>query len=340
MASSGRSPAADADGEGKLAEQDSEALSIGVVGTGSFGRNHVRVLSDLDGVVLAGVYDLDATTRRAVAEEYGTRAFDRLDELAEACDAAVLAVPTAAHAAVGCELFAAGLDLLIEKPFAVTLEEADRLLEAGDGRTVAVGHVEFYNPAVQALLELGIEPGFVEVQRRSGFSPRSLDIDVVLDLMIHDLQILHALDPSPVREVRATGISVLSDRVDIANVRLEFESGCVANLTASRVSAERERKLRAFFRRRYYSLDYEQQEIKGYRLEAAGGERRIVPDDLPVRRGEPLRRELEAFAARCRGERIPLVDGEQGRRALQTALWITDIIAETGPVEAGGGGDV
>lgn len=318
----------DADGEGQLADREEEPLSVGVVGTGTFGRNHVRVLSDLEGVSLRGIYDRDAAVGRAVAQEYDTTAFEGLDELAEACDAAVLAVPTVAHAAVGCELFAAGLDLLIEKPFATSLEEADRLLAAGDGRIVAVGHVEFYNPAVQALLRSGLTPGFVEVQRRSGFSPRSLDVDVVLDLMIHDLQILHALDTSPVREVRATGISVLSERVDIANVRLEFESGCVANLTASRVSAERERKLRAFFRKRYYSLDYEQQEIKGYRLEETEGERRIVPDDLPVERGEPLRRELEAFVGRCRGERVPLVDGEQGRRALQTALWITDIIAE------------
>src|SRR6185369_8105657 len=160
------------------------------------------------------------------------------------------------------------------------------------------------------------------------FSPRSLDVDVILDLMIHDLQILHALDPSPVAEVRATGIAVLSARVDIANARVALASGCVANLTASRVSAERARKLRAFLPSRYYSLDYQAQEIKGYRLEEADGQRRIAPDDLPVERAEPLRRELEAFVASCRGEAAPrvapVVDGAAGRRALETALAVVE----------------
>ncbi len=149
---------------------------------------------------------------------------------------------------------------------------------------------------------------------------------MILDLMIHDLQILHALDPSPVAEVRATGIAVLSPRIDIANVRVELASGCVANLTASRVSSERARKLRAFLPNRYYSLDYQAQEIKGYRLEDHGGERRILPDDLPVERAEPLKRELEAFLAACRGEDAPRVDGTQGRRALETALAVVEAI--------------
>jgi predicted dehydrogenase len=179
---------------------------------------------------------------------------------------------------------------------------------------------------VQALLGLSTPPRFVEVQRLGVFSPRSLDVDVVLDLMIHDLQILHALDPSPLAEVRATGIPVLSPRVDIANARVELASGCVANLTASRVSAERVRKLRAFLPSRYYSLDYHAQEIKGYRLEEGGTGRRIVPDDLAIERAEPLRRELEAFVAACRGERPPLVDGAAGRQALATALAVVAAI--------------
>ncbi len=191
---------------------------------------------------------------------------------------------------------------------------------------LAVGHVEFYNPAVQALLAVGTAPRFVEVQRLGVFSPRSLDVDVILDLMIHDLQILHALDPSPVAEVRATGIAVLSPRIDIANVRIELASGGVANLTASRVSSERVRKLRAFLPNRYYSLDYQAQEIKGYRLEETGTQRRILPDDLPVERAEPLKRELEAFLAACRGEEAPRVDGVRGRQALATALAIVEAI--------------
>jgi predicted dehydrogenase len=212
-----------------------------------------------------------------------------------------------------------------------SLAEADRLLERASARrpapVLAVGHVEFYNPAVQALAAVGIPPRFLEVQRLGVFSPRSLDVDVILDLMIHDLQILHALDGSEVAEVRATGIPVLSPRIDIANARVALASGCVANLTASRVSAERVRKLRAFLPSRYYSLDYQAQEIRGYRLETLetekGGarrERRIVPDDLAVERAEPLERELRAFVAACRGEQTPLVDGVQGRRALATAL--------------------
>jgi predicted dehydrogenase len=185
-----------------------------------------------------------------------------------------------------------------------------------------VGHVEYFNPAVQALLAQRSSPRFVEVQRLGVFTPRSLDVDVVLDLMIHDIQILHALDVSALAEVRATGINVLSPRVDIANARLEFASGCVANLTASRVSAERVRRLRVFAPSRYYSLDYQAQEIKGFRLHQRDGERSIEAADVAVERAEPLRLELEAFVAACRGEATPLVDGRQGRRALETALQV------------------
>jgi predicted dehydrogenase len=220
----------------------------------------------------------------------------------------------------------------VEKPIAGSLAEADALLAAAAaaGRVLAVGHVEFFNPAVQALLAALAGPGgaarFVEVQRLGVFAPRSLDVDVILDLMIHDLQILHALDESPLAEVRATGIAVLSPRVDIANVRLQLASGCVANLTASRVSAERVRKLRVFLPSRYLSLDYQHQELKGVRLEHGDGGPRIAPLDLAVTTGEPLRRELEAFVAACRGEGGPLVSGEQGRRALATALEIVGAI--------------
>jgi predicted dehydrogenase len=261
-----------------------------------------------------------------MAREHGARVFPRLEELAGEIEAAVVAAPTAAHAEMGCALLGRGLHVLIEKPLATSLDEADRLLEQAGDRVLMVGHVEFYNPAVQALLSIGSAPRFVEVQRLGIFSPRSLDVDVILDVMIHDLQILHALDASDVAEVRATGIAVLSPRIDIANVRIELASGAVANLTASRVSAERVRKLRAFLPNRYYSLDYQAQEIKGYRLEETGTQRRILPDDLPVESAEPLERELEAFLAACRGEEAPRVDGLQGRRALATALEIVEAI--------------
>jgi predicted dehydrogenase len=307
-------------------------LRVGVIGTGAMGRNHVRVLASLPGAELVGIHDVLASAAEAAAREHGARVFARLPDLLGEIEAAVLATPTLLHAEMGCQLLDCGLHLLVEKPLAASLEEADRLAAraAAAGRVLAVGHVEFFNPAVQALLGLGIPPGFVEVQRLAVFTPRSLDVDVVLDLMIHDLQILHALDPAPVREVRATGIAVLSPRVDIANARVELASGCVANLTASRVSAERVRKLRSFLPSRYYSLDYHAQQIHGYRLEQGDSGRRIVPDNLAVRQAEPLRRELESFVAACRGEPAPLVGGREGRQALATALAVVDAIQARG----------
>jgi predicted dehydrogenase len=305
-------------------------LRVGVVGTGALGRHHARILSQLADVEMVGIYDRRPEAAEAVASEHGVRAWSSYEELASRLDAAVVAAPTVAHAELGCDLLGRGVHVLVEKPIASSIAEADALLAAQGDRVLAVGHVEFFNPAVQALrgaLGGGAPPRFLEVQRLAVFTPRSLDVDVVLDLMIHDIQILHALDPSPLHEVRATGIAVLSRKVDIANARIALASGCVANLTASRVSAERVRKLRAFLPSRYYSLDYQQQEIKGYRLEAgADGARSILPDDLAVLRGEPLRHELEAFLAACRGERGPLVDGTQGRNALATALAVGEAI--------------
>lgn len=315
-------------------------LRIGVVGTGGMGRNHVRILSSLPGAELAGVYDRRPEAAAEVAREHGAQVFAELGALAAACEAAVVAVPTVEHAAVGCALLARGLHVLVEKPIAASLAEADALIAAAAAadRILAVGHVEHHNPAVQALLAVRTPPRFVEVQRLAVCTPRSLDVDVVLDLMIHDLQILHALDRSPVAEVRATGIAVLSPRIDICNARVALASGCAANLTASRVSAERVRKLRVFLPSRYYSLDYQGQEIKGFRLDQAEGRRAIVPDDLPVERAEPLRRELEAFVAACRearraapgtaatGGHGALVDGLQGRQALATALAVVEAI--------------
>jgi predicted dehydrogenase len=309
-----------------------ERVRVGVFGTGALGFHHTRILAALPGAELVGLYDPRGEVARAAAEAHGARVFPSAEALGAEIEAAVAAVPTVAHAEVAGALLARGVHVLVEKPIASSLAEADRLVEAARaaGRVLAVGHVEFFNPAVQALLaEVGGPGGgvrFVEVQRLAPFTPRSLDVDVVLDLMIHDLQILHALDPSPVAEVRATGIDVLSPRIDIANVRIELESGCAANLTASRVSAERVRKLRVFGPARYFSLDYHDQEVKGFRLEEVGSERRILPADLPVEKAEPLRRELEAFLAACRGEEARVVTGAEGRQALETALAVVAAI--------------
>ncbi len=301
---------------------EARRLRVGVVGTGALGRHHVRILADLPTADLVGIYDLRPEVAAELAVQHHTESVGSLEELAAAVDAVVLAVPTYAHAQLGCELLRHGNHLLVEKPIAMTLEEADRLLAvaAAQQRVLAVGHVEFYNPAVQALLRVGERPRFVEVQRLSAFTPRSLDVDVILDLMIHDLQLLHAMDPSPIREVRATGISVLSSRIDIANARVEFASGMVANVTASRVSAEPVRKLRVFLNQRYFSLDYREQEIKGFGLREEGLNRVILPENLEVEHCEPLRAELLAWVAACQGQDVAYVDGQRGRQALATAL--------------------
>jgi predicted dehydrogenase len=295
------------------------------------GRNHVRILSTLAGAELVAVLDRDPEVQSAVAEEFGAPQGSDLVALIESCEAVVLAVPTVSHADLGCRILEAGLHLLVEKPIAATLDEADRLLAAAGDRVLAVGHVEYHNPAVSRLLEAIEKPGFVEIQRLASFSPRSLDVDVILDLMIHDLQILHALDPSPVAEVRAAGINVLSERDDIVNARVQLESGCVANLTASRVSAQRTRKLRVFLPQRYYSLDYQEQTVKGLRLELGGEFPAIVPDSPAIERQEPLLRELAAFVAACRSQPADLVDGAAGRRALATALAIQQAIPRPSP---------
>ena len=303
-------------------------MRIGVVGAGALGRHHVRILAEDPAAELVGIFDTERTVAERVGNEFGAEVFDDIDSLAEGLEAAVVAVPTVDHCSVGCNLLERGIHVLVEKPIASTLEEADRLVAAAGDRVLAVGHVEYFNPAVQRLLGVEGQAGFVEIHRLAVFTPRSLDIDVVLDLMIHDLQILHALDDSPVSEVRATGISVLSSRIDIANARVALESGCVANITASRVSSQKVRKLRVFFPDQgYYSVDYQEQEVQGFRLQVGDESRNIVPDPLLVEKREPLKEELGAFLERCRGEGSALVDGRQGRRALKTAFRVLEAIS-------------
>jgi predicted dehydrogenase len=308
-------------------------MRVGVIGTGVMGGHHVRILDSLPEAELRGFYDPDPTAASSVVERFGCRSFDSVEELAKEIDAAVIAAPTAVHRELGCSLLQSGIHVLMEKPLAASLSDADELVAAAGDAVLAVGHVEFHNPAVEKILSLGLPPGFVEVHRMGVFSPRSLDIDVVLDLMIHDLQILHSLDPSPVVKLHAVGVNVLSSRVDIANVRLELASGCVANLTASRVSAEKIRKFRVFVPQGYFAVDYSEQEVRGYRLESSGDNREIVRADLPIEHQEPLRMELEGFLAACRGEETArIVTGEEGRRALKTALRVVDdMAARRGP---------
>ncbi len=328
-------------------------LRVGVVGTGAFGRNHARVYRDLQAeaalnVQFVGVVDADEARAKTVAAEFATSAFGSVAELlAAGVDAVSVAVPTSAHLAVAGELMQGGADVLIEKPLATSLAEADKLQSIAErnNRVAQVGHLERFNPAVRATLPLLTNPMFFEVHRLSVFSPRSLDVDVVLDLMIHDLDIVLTMARSRVKEVRAVGLPVLSKKVDIANVRLEFESGCVANFTASRVSTERVRKVRFFQPRQYVSLDFSRQDVlvltvgedssanvdddpfnpAGVVASALPG---ITPFKPTVERVEPLRAELLSFLNAVRRRSTPEVSLEQGRNALAVALQIVDAIGE------------
>ncbi len=294
---------------------------IAVVGAGEFGQHHARVLHELPGAELVAVVDIDPARAREVAARFGVEVLADYREIAGRVDAATLAVPTALHAPIGVNLLSRGIDLLVEKPIAPDLESADRLLQAArdQGRIVQVGHLERFNPAVEAAAAVARLPLFFEVHRMSVFTPRSLDIDVVLDLMIHDIDIVLSLVESPLQQVQAVGLPVLSPRADIAHVRLQFENGCVANLTASRVSTERIRKLRFFQPRQYVSLDYSRQDGAIF---SVGPSNHIEMRPLEIARAEPLAREMAAFLECVQKRAAPRVSGEEGRKALAVALKI------------------
>lgn len=305
-------------------------LRAAVVGAGSFGRNHVRVLSQMPGVDLVAIVDKDFERAKQLAEEHGSQAFASIDEVAGSLDVAAVATPTVTHEPIAESLLAAGLDVLVEKPIAATAAAGKRLAELADrkGRILQVGHLERFNPAIMALERALTVPLFFEVHRLSVFTPRSLDIDVILDLMIHDLDIVLSFTRELPNELRAAGISVLSNKPDIANVRLAFPSGCIANLTASRVSIERVRKLRLFQPGEYFSLDYQKQEV--IRLAVLRNELRgengfvfsnpeINFEKLPVEQGEPLELELKSFMECVRSRQKPRVDGRQAAAALDVA---------------------
>jgi predicted dehydrogenase len=300
---------------------------IAVAGAGAFGKNHLRIVHQSEHAELAGVFDLDPSRAAHVAEPYDCRVFASLEELSRHADAAVVATPTVTHSEVGCRLLAAGLDLMVEKPIAHTPEAGRALVEAAAnaGRILQVGHLERFNPAVIALEAVIGKPLFFEIHRLSEFSPRCLDVDVVLDLMIHDVDIVLALTGEKPDEIRAAGIRILSEKVDIANVRIQFPSGCIANLTASRVSTERVRKLRLFQPHEYISLDYSRQDAVRFRVKPPMA---IDFAPLPVTKDEPLRLELEGFFESVRTRQPPRVTGAQGLAALETAFEILAKIEE------------
>jgi predicted dehydrogenase len=302
-------------------------IRVAVIGAGVFGRHHLRVLSQSLNATLVGVVDADPERAAQAAAEHNCLTYATLGELKGNVDAAVVAVPTSLHAEVGCELLESGIDVLVEKPIAADLASARRLVDtaAEHERILQIGHLERFNPAVAALKKIVNVPLFFEIHRLSLFSPRSLDVDVVLDLMIHDLDIVLDLAGAMPEEIRAAGISILSERVDIANVRLAFPGGCIANLTASRVSTERVRKLRLFQPHQYISLDYQKQEAVAFTV---SGNQQIGFQPLQAVKEEPLRLEVESFLEAVANRTRPLVPGDEGLRALEVALAILDKIGE------------
>ncbi len=330
-----------------------------MVGAGAFGRNHLRVWRAMEEagapVCLVGIVEPDLTQAANLAAEYRIPVYASTPELlrsTEPPDAASVAVPTSAHASVASELLSVGIDVLLEKPIAATVQQADDLIALAQRhkRIVQVGHLERFNPAVRAVRAILHQPLFFEVHRLSVFTPRALDVDVVLDLMIHDLDIVLSWTQSPIRELHAVGLPILSSKVDIANVRIEFVSGCVANFTASRVSTERVRKVRFFQPHQYISVDYARQDVLCIDVPAlqTSGLRQPAPPDLSavtfqpveahhpipgfamrkldISSGEPLRLELESFLRSVRERTAPEVTAQDGRAALAVALDISDSI--------------
>jgi predicted dehydrogenase len=317
-------------------------LPLAVIGVGSLGYHHARIARELPHARLVGIHDTDHLRAGQVAEQLGTRAIGDLDELLQQVDAAIVAVPTSAHAEVALAALARGVHLLIEKPIAPTLAEADSILAAAatQGLVVAIGHIERFNGAIRACAEFLDEPRFVESHRLAQFNPRGTDVAVVLDLMIHDIDLVLSLVNHDVVATDAVGVPVLTPNVDIANARLRFAGGAVANLTASRVSAERMRKIRIFQRSGYLSIDLARgagefyrvrEDLDLERLAAGGGSLQEIVEriDIPGADGEPLRSELEAFVSAVHGTGNGVATGSDGRRALAVALNVLERIDES-----------
>ena len=297
-------------------------MKLAVIGVGHLGRHHARILSTLPGVDLVGVVDVNRTRADAVAGEYRVAAFGDWREVLDQVDGVTIAAPTTAHLEIAEAFLDRCAHVLVEKPMTPTTADADRLLRLARerGAILAVGHTERFNPAVAAVKPLVKEPRFIEVHRLGTFPVSSLDIEVVFDLMIHDLDLVLDIVGGEVAAIEAVGVPVLTPRVDIANARLRFANGCIANLTASRISRDRVRKIRFFQRDAYLSVDYAAQEAEVYRLVRRDGQMPgIEGGKADIVHEEPLKRELEDFVAAIRDGRPPVVTGEQGRAALELA---------------------
>lgn len=302
------------------------SVRIAVVGVGHHGQHHVRILSEMKEVSLVGVADINDKRASEVAVQYGIKSFLDIREVFDQVDAVVVAVPTSAHVEVALPFLENGVDVLVEKPIAASLLEADQLLSASKDLDVllGVGHTERFNPAIAVASPLIIKPRFVEVHRLGVFQERSLDINVIYDLMIHDLDVLLALVSSEVVSVEAVGVAVLSKNTDIANARIRFNSGCIANVTASRISRDRVRKIRFFQEDSYVSIDYAAQQVEAYTVLPKEGRSVIKGGSLDTKNEEPLVRELRDFVESVQMRRSPLVSGLSGRDALDLATKIEE----------------
>ena len=303
---------------------------LAVIGAGQFGKNHCRVIRESERAELLAVVDIDRQRAGEAAAAYGARPFTDYLEILGRVDGAIVAAPTSFHQEVGCALLEAGIDVLVEKPIAPDVAAATRLVDAAErcGRILQVGHLERFNPAVLELERRATLPLFFEIHRMNLYSPRSLDVDVVLDLMIHDVDIVLSLTRTEPAEIRAAGISIRSSKVDIANVRLQFPNGCVANLTGSRISTERVRKLRLFQPHQYLSLDYDRQALAVFTVSGDQGNEQIGFEQAAIQKMEPLKLQLEAFLDSVETRRMPKCSGPAARRSLGAALAILDKIEE------------
>ena len=306
-------------------------MRVGVVGAGGLGYHHIRILRELQGPAFAGFYDARADRAEQVARELGVTAHRSLESLLDGVDAVTIVVPTPAHFEVARKVLGRGIHALIEKPIATTLDEADEMLALAraNGALVQTGHVERFNRAIRAALPFVDAPRFIESDRLAPFNPRGADVAVVLDLMIHDIDLILSVVTSEVEGVEAVGVPVLTPKIDIANARLRFANGCIANLTASRISRDAVRKIRFFQRDAYVSIDTAAREVEMYRVEPRdGGPAKIGGGKLAVPGDEPLKGELEDFVRAVRERRPPAVSGEQGRAALALAVRIVELMAE------------
>jgi predicted dehydrogenase len=321
-----------------------EKIKAGVIGVGHLGRHHARIYSQIPEAQLVGVHDTDSEKAKKVAKEFNTRYFENLSDFLERIDAVSLVVPTTFHYSLACDILVRGKNLLVEKPITETVKQAEELVSLAGGKNLIlqVGHIERFNPAFKAIENLKPEPKFIESHRLAQFNPRGTDVAVILDLMIHDLDLILSLVKSEVKRIDAAGVSVISDSEDIANARLTFENGCVANITASRISARPLRKMRLFQRNSYISLDFLQRSVEIYKLTDADSvsreERKTVVGNIPtaevgktiiyekpeIRSEDMLTSEILSFLDAAKNRTHPKVSGEDGKRALEVALEIVE----------------